>query len=211
MMSDSKVVPFLFDDEMLVRVEADENGDLWFAAVDVCRILEIKNVTRALSGLDPDEVRLRSRDFGADPLHTMKGSTNGLDLNEVSEAGLYALIMRSRKPNARRFDRWVRHEVLPALRKKGSFALPGRGQDQEESRPDPTMALKAINEARLTYGARAAQQIWLRFREMPVVPAMLEAVIAQTRQGELDLHDDEALRTAIMERFGMSPDGGALH
>ena len=211
-MSDSKLIPFLFDGEMLVRVEADENGDLWFAAADVCRVLGIRNVSQAVDALDPDEVRLSRRDGAQGPLCNTEGSTNGLNLNEVSEAGLYALIMRSRKPNARRFDRWVRHEVLPTLRKTGSYDMAGRPGASEERETDPTTALKVVGESRLTYGVRAAQQVWLKCRHLPIVPAMIDSIVAHHRSGELDLGDDEALRRVLMAKHGMVPDDdGGLH
>jgi prophage antirepressor-like protein len=81
----------------------------WFVAADVCAILEIGNPTMAVARLDDDETTLIS--------------TEGRPFNAVSEAGLFALILGSRKPEARAFRRWVTHEVLPMIRKTGSYAL----------------------------------------------------------------------------------------
>jgi anti-repressor protein len=97
-----------------VRVTTDENGDPWFVAVDVCRILELDNVTAALRILDADEKGLT----------TNKTPGGDQSVNSISEPGLYKLLGRSRRPEAKRFDRWVRHEVLPSIRKNGSYSVP---------------------------------------------------------------------------------------
>lgn len=92
-----------------LRTLTDENGDPWFVAKDVCNILEISNPSDALKRLDDDE---RARfNLGR------QGETN-----IINEAGLYALVLGSRKPEAREFKRWVTHEVLPTIRKHGIYA-----------------------------------------------------------------------------------------
>ena len=84
------------------------NGEIWFVAADVCRALEHSNVTSALERLDDDE---RSKlNLGR------QGETN-----IVNEPGLYALILGSRKPEARAFKRWITHEVLPQIRRTGAY------------------------------------------------------------------------------------------
>lgn len=85
-------------------------GEPWFVAADVCRSLDISNATDAMRRLDEDERTLVSIE-GAPPA----------GLNVISESGLYSLILGSRKPEARRFKRWVTKEVLPAIRKTGSY------------------------------------------------------------------------------------------
>ena len=108
----SELKPFVFD-EALVRVSQDGNGDPWFVAKDVCRVLEIENHRDAVSRLDDDE-------RGVGITDTPSGRQEMLT---VSESGLYALVFRSRKPEARRFRKWVTSEVLPALRRAGRFAM----------------------------------------------------------------------------------------
>lgn len=93
-----------------VRV-IDRDGEPWWVARDVCDVLEIENVTRALAGLDDDEKGL----------HSVKTPGGPQSMAVVSEPGLYALVGRSRKPEARAFDRWVRHEVLPSIRLTGGY------------------------------------------------------------------------------------------
>lgn len=103
----NEIQQFYFNNAAL-RTLTDEAGEPWFVAKDVCDILEISNPSDALKRLDDDE---RSRfNLGR------QGETN-----IVNEAGLYALVLGSRKPEAREFKRWVTHEVLPSIRKHGAY------------------------------------------------------------------------------------------
>jgi prophage antirepressor-like protein len=99
-----------------VRHVIDENNDPWWVAVDVCKVLELDNVARAVSRLDGDEV---TQSKVIDSLGRLQTTTL------VNEPGLYSLILRSEKPEAKAFKRWVTHELLPAIRKTGSYSLPG--------------------------------------------------------------------------------------
>ncbi|MCZ4053246.1 hypothetical protein NAI64_05835 [Oxalobacter sp. OxGP1] len=91
----------------------NRNGEIWFVAADVCAVLDIKNPRDAVSTLDDDE-----KDVGI--TDTLGGKQKSTIINE---SGLYALILRSRKPEAKRFRKWVTSEVLPAIRKTGSYSL----------------------------------------------------------------------------------------
>ena len=91
-----------------MRTLTDENGEPWFVAKDVCDILGHSNASMALDRLDDDE----------------RGKFNlgrQGEANIVNEAGLYTLVLGSRKPEARTFKRWVTHEVLPTIRKHGAY------------------------------------------------------------------------------------------
>lgn len=102
-----------------VRVVMIE-GAAWFVAADVCAILGLSNVTRAVERLDIDE---KSQVIDSDSLNSNQGSKiNGL-LNIISESGLYSLILTSRKPEAKAFKKWVTSEVLPALRQQGQYRM----------------------------------------------------------------------------------------
>ncbi|MCE2579549.1 phage antirepressor KilAC domain-containing protein [Komagataeibacter sp. FNDCR1] len=103
---------FRFEGKPL-NVQMDGSGDITFNAGDVCRVLELAHVASALRILDEDEKGVRDE-------HTLGGNQK---VSFVTEPGLYKLISRSRKEAAKRFDRWVRHEVLPTIRKTGSFAV----------------------------------------------------------------------------------------
>ena len=126
-----------------LRTLTDEAGEPWFVAKDVCDILEISNPSDALKRLDDDE---RSRfNLGR------QGETN-----IVNEAGLYVLVLGSRKPEAHEFKRWVTHEVLPSIRKTGGY-IPTTDADD-----DMTILAKAVMIGQRTMEAQkqkiAAQQ-----------------------------------------------------
>ncbi len=105
-------IPKIFENTEFgkMRVITTE-GDPWFVAKDVCGILELNNVSQALSRLDYDEKNTIILNDGI-------GNPTKLAVNE---SGLYSLIMSSRKPEAKRFKKWVTAEVLPAIRKTGRY------------------------------------------------------------------------------------------
>lgn len=87
------------------------NSEPMFCLADVCKALDIKNATDVAKRLDDDE---RTRlNLGR------QGETNF-----VTESGLYAVILRSDKPNAKKFRKWITGEVLPSIRKTGSYGKP---------------------------------------------------------------------------------------
>ena len=96
-----------------VRVVECE-GEPWFVAKDVCECLELTDVSKTISLLDDDEK-------GTNSIRTPGGEQQML---VVSEPGLYSLILRSRKPEAKAFKRWVTHEILPSIRKTGHYGAP---------------------------------------------------------------------------------------
>lgn len=109
-----------------LRTLTDEEGEPWFVAKDVCDILGMSNPSMAVIALDKDEVaQIDPKDY--------LGSENRSNqaVNIVSEPGLYKLIMRSRKPEAKEFQRWVTHEVLPQIRKTGGY-IPTSESDSDE-------------------------------------------------------------------------------
>lgn len=92
------------------------DGDPWWVAKDVCDVLGLTNVGESVAVLDDDE---KSKISNSD-----LGRPGGHDSPIVNEPGLYSLIMRSRKPEAKAFKRWVTHEVLPSVRKTGAYGVP---------------------------------------------------------------------------------------
>lgn len=89
-----------------------KDGEPWFVAVDVCKALEYSNTSKALGDhLDADEKGITTG-------YTLGGQQK---LTIISESGLYALVLRSRKPEARKFAKWVTRDVLPAIRKTGAY------------------------------------------------------------------------------------------
>ena len=114
----SSIQTFTNTDFGSVRV-VDINGDPWFVVVDVCKSLDIGNPSQAISKLDDDEKVTLTTNEG----HS--GKLGGAQmLNVISEAGLYSLILKSRKPEAKAFKRWITHEVIPSIRKHGAYMTP---------------------------------------------------------------------------------------
>lgn len=97
-----------------VRVIKDETGATWWVARDVCDCLDLSNSSRAIDRLDDDEKTMR-------PIKTPGGTQPVLVVNE---SGLYRLIFSSRTDAALSFKRWVFHDVLPSIRKTGSYSVP---------------------------------------------------------------------------------------
>lgn len=104
-----------------IRVSTVE-GEPWFVAKDVCDALGISKYRDAVSRLDDDE-------RGSVLVDTLGGAQ---ETSTVSEPGLYKLIMRSRKPEAKAFQRWVTHEVLPAIRKTGGYIAAKQDETPEQ-------------------------------------------------------------------------------
>jgi prophage antirepressor-like protein len=117
-------------------------GEPWFIAVDVCKALDIGNVSMAISRLDDDERNTVSLTEG------IPGNPNKTIINEP---GLYALVLSSRKPEAKKFKRWITHEVIPSIRKTGGYIA-----GQETLSPEELMA-KALLVAQKTIAEKEAE------------------------------------------------------
>jgi len=104
----------IFDfDGQSVRVGGTPD-EPWFIASDVCRVLDLENVSKAVDRLDEDEKR--------DDLTTSDSIGRTQLVLAVNESGLYSLIFTSRKQESKRFKKWVTSEVLPSIRKSGSYS-----------------------------------------------------------------------------------------
>lgn len=88
------------------------NDKPMFCLIDICKVLEIKNATDVAKRLDEDELTRLN-------LGSRAGETNF-----ITESGLYSVILRSDKPNAKKFRKWVTGEVLPSIRKTGTYNKP---------------------------------------------------------------------------------------
>lgn len=108
----SEIQPFDFKGNQF-RTLTNDQGEPWFSGQDVCNILDT-GTNHLREYLDEDEItNIRTTDIG---------QNGGKAPVFISEPGLYKLIMRSRKPEAKEFQRWVTHEVLPSIRKHGAYA-----------------------------------------------------------------------------------------
>lgn len=98
-----------------VRVKK-ENKEIWFAAVDICNILDIYDHNQSTRNLDEDEK-------GMFNIQTPGGIQK---TTFVNEPGMYSLVLKSRKPEAKKFKRWITHDVIPEIRKTGQYAAKPR-------------------------------------------------------------------------------------
>lgn len=107
---DSKLKTFIYESDK-IRTLLDEEGEPWFVANDIASILGYNKTSHAIRILDEDEK-------GAQIVGTLGGPQK---LAVINESGLYSLILLSRKPEIKKFKRWVTAEVLPSIRKTGSY------------------------------------------------------------------------------------------
>lgn len=98
-------------------------GEPWFVAADVCRALGLGNSSQAIAKLDDDE---KSGVIISDP----RGREQVTRF--ISESGLYALVLSSRKPEAKAFKRWITHEVIPEIRKTGGYIAGQETMDDDQ-------------------------------------------------------------------------------
>lgn len=150
------------------------DGEPWFVAVDVCMALGIGNVSMAISRLDDDEKNTVSLTEG------IPGNPNKTIVNEP---GLYALVLSSRKPEAKAFKRWITHEVIPSIRKHGGYIA-----GQEAMSPEELMA-KALLMAQKTIADRDAR----------ISALQVEVAVAQPKAAYFDELVDRNLLTGIRE------------
>lgn len=123
-MSD-EILPQVFDNTEFgqLRVIQDDGGEPWFIAKDVCDALGLGNVGQALARLDEDE---------KSSITLNDGTPGNPNKAIVSEPGLYALVLASRKPDARAFKRWVTHDVLPSIRRNGGYMIARADETPEQ-------------------------------------------------------------------------------
>ena len=118
-----QIIKSFEDKNVRVKIVNDEP---YFVAADVCKILDIKNTKQAIDLIDQDGVSLG---------YTIDSMGRQQKVNYVDESGLYQLIFKSNKKEAKEFKRWVTKEVLPEIRKTGKYSLPEKlRKDSIESR-----------------------------------------------------------------------------
>lgn len=127
-----------------------QNNEILFVAADVCKVLDLSNPTKAVSRLDSDE--------RANLKLGRQGSTN-----VVTEAGLYNLVLASRKPEAKNFKRWITHDVIPQIRKTGQYAAKGR-------KPLPDEVQQKRAEAMLLNARTRQSKAWMNISDKTTVP-----------------------------------------
>lgn len=108
----SNLIPFNYNGTQGVRL-IEKDGQPWFILRDVCGALEIENYRNVAARLDDDEKDVHQTDT--------PGGIQSMII--VNESGLYNVILRSDKPEAKQFKRWITHEVLPSIRKTGMYSV----------------------------------------------------------------------------------------
>lgn len=122
----------IFESEAFGKIRVlEKDGEPWFVAADVCRALEHSNNRMALERLDDDEK-------GVSSIYTPGGPQ---ETSVVNEPGLYALVLGSRKPEAKAFKRWITHEVIPSIRRHGAYMTP---ETLEAAIMNPDYLLKVV-------------------------------------------------------------------
>lgn len=148
---------FNFHDSHDIRVQLI-NGEPWFVLNDVTEALAFTRGRDAARMLDDDEK-------GAHIVRTLGGNQ---ELTIVNESGLYSLILRSRKPEAKRFKKWVTSEVLPAIRKTGQY----------QHRPLPSENMGNRAEYLVGMFSKSAQE-WVSFKRPDVRKVLTDALYAR--------------------------------
>lgn len=127
-----------------------QNGEPWFCLVDVCRVLGISHTKDTANRLDKDEV-------GQTEVIDRLGRKQRITI--INESGLYNVILRSDKPEAKPFRKWVTSEVLPSIRKTGTYGA--------TALPD---AKAALAEAKVKNSRARAASVWLKLAQLNPVP-----------------------------------------
>lgn len=196
--------PFNFGDHA-VRVVVRE-GQPWFVAADVCAALDYKNASKAVADhLDPDE---RSNE-------QLDRSRMGSKAVIINESGLYALVLRSRKPEARKFAKWVTSEVLPQIRRTGvylpkEFAVnPGDVLTKEQQDVLRQLVKSTVDRLPKPQQGGAAVKMWSKlkahfgvaYRDIPQ-HEFTEAVSLLTRAAtEWEVVEEEVIPTVDPEKL----------
>ena len=134
-----------------IRTITDPKGEIWFCGTDVCNILGYQNSRKALQD--------HCKEAGVTKRYTPTTSGNQ-EITIINEPNLYRLIIKSRKPEAERFEAWVFEEVLPQIRKTGSYS-----QNTHEIRPlEITLKVQMLDN--LYYMAKNASELCHQYRKM---------------------------------------------
>ena len=188
MQNNNDIVPFHFG-EKEVRVVFDETNEPWWVAKDVCEILQYKEVSKTLSKLDDDEK-------GTKIFRTLGGNQK---MTIINESGLYTLILRSNKPEAKRFKKWVTAEVLPSIRKTGSYSTCKSKTDESDLLG---VVLKLVeNQQRQTDAI------------LSLAESITQRPLTIEHRASLDTNDRKRLREAVLSKtkqaaqnLGVAPD-----
>lgn len=134
---------FIYSGEQLRTVTKD--NELWWVLRDVCNVLGLSNPARVAQRLDEDEKAEITLSYTSS-----NGVEQARNTTIINEPGLYAVILRSDKPEAKAFKRWVTHDVLPSIRKTGCYSH-GLTEKQAADLAQAQKNLDSWHELRLVY------------------------------------------------------------
>lgn len=172
------------------------NDEIWFSGKDACKILGIKNHKQALERLDPEEVGMFYTPHPQSPKKEIL-------MNFVTESGLYELIFRSNKPEAKIFKRWITKEVIPTIRKHGYYSNIPQINEKDFAM---LSIIKSVSEEERSIA-------FSKYQERFVIPMEKELEIARSKvqtYNEFLEADGTANTTTIAKSFGL-PSGRALN
>ncbi|HVL73316.1 MAG TPA: Bro-N domain-containing protein [Beijerinckiaceae bacterium] len=184
------VQTFTFESRAVRTVVRDDEP--WFVGKDVCLALEIAEHRSSLRRLDDDEKGV----------HTLHSPGGPQEVTIVSEPGVFQLVFTSRAPKAKAFKRWLAHEVLPALRRTGTYTVPGRAPEPDLVEIERLNAyVRVVSEAWQVYGRVAAKSLWERL-PLPQVRAEAGALY--------DLPDEDGTGCLAHLLRAATPDGQSV-
>lgn len=149
------ILPFQFESHEVRALTI--NGEPWFVLGDLANVLEIREVSRLASRISDD---LRQ----THPIPDRMGRTQNTTI--VNEAGMYEVVLRSDKPEAVAFRRWLTTEVLPAIRKHGGYLTP---EKVEEALLNPDTIIKLATELKTERAKRAELELQARADKPKVI------------------------------------------
>lgn len=177
MADNSSNLPVAFNFGALSIRTIDKEGEIWFVANDVCAALDIASPRVAVTRLDDDE---RDGVCLTDAIGRQQEATI------INESGLYSLVMSSRKAEAKKFKRWVTHDVLPAIRKTGRYEAPSQAA-QVEPQTREEMLAEALQYGRWFMSARDGRLSLSPIREDAYVIAADEFAKVIREPGKVSL------------------------
>lgn len=168
-MSKNEIAIFNYEEKEVRTVE--KNGEPWFVLKDICKVLDLQNHKQILSRLELDEVGILS-------IPHPQSYNKTIEVNVINESGLYSVILRSDKPQAKPFRKWVTSEVLPSIRKTGSYATKQEQANLKEQMLKTREENVKIRKAQLMY--KLSQEI-----NIPTYKAVLQSHITELLTGEM--------------------------
>lgn len=191
-MASATLTPFHYGDEQVRTYE--ENGEIWFIATDVARILGYRSAPDMTRNLEEDEVGT----------HIVRMRAGSRSVSVISLAGLFHVLNTARVEAVRPFKRWVNHEVLPSIYRTGSYSLPGAAPTPGAEDRALTRARQLVEIHMLAQGAVSPDHLEAKLRiilaqargEHPEIEASARPLYVQDYMRERGATADEVKRCA---------------